>query len=328
MKKKTNLFILILYLICSIGCTSDDDELLYLTKAQNIEALSTRTMAITVCVDAYVEVGGYSEYKGTTCETYYGGAGGGGSTPSGGYDPGGFPQHGIFEDHGSGGSSGVQSYYVGDKWKFYFPKVQKIYDTQSTLNVTQKSDLEYVLELFYIFPSDFLKMYNKLLAKNIRFKFSVDPSIEANAQYNGQDNSIKFKYEGNISWTYLIEEIVHAVQKNCYYENTMNDKYKNYEFEAKVFIDLVNGIGGESESIDVMVEYRPRLTDMSEPFYSEYYKWINKIIDQGVMAGSDYDTFNSFCNSWNPPKGEYAPDFVPELIQEFFRKPRPPMPLP
>lgn len=171
-------------------------------------------------------------------------------------------------------------------------------------------------------------MYNKLLAKNIRFKFSVDPSIPYSAVYNGQDNSIKFQSKGNISWTYLIEEIVHAVQKNCYYGNTMNDKYKNYEFEAKVFIDLVNGIGGKAEGIDILVENRPTQTDGSELFGAEYYTWINKIIDKGVMAGSDYDTFNSLCNMWNPPKGEYAPNFVPKLIQEFFRKPRPPMPLP
>lgn len=320
MKKKSHFFILILYLIGNTGCSSDDDELLYLTKAQNIEALSTRSVAVTVCQDAYVDVGGYSEYKGTTCTTTYIGGGGG----SAGYSPGGFPQYGVFEDQGTGGNG--YAYYVGDKWQFYFPKVQSIYGLGSTLNVVQKSQLEHVLELFDIFPSDFKAMYKKLLNKNIRFKFSIDFSILSEAQYNGRDNSIKFQSENNISWTYLIEELVHAVQRNCYYGNTMDDKYKNYEFEAKVFIDLVNGICGKAEGIDMLIEARPAQTDGSEPFGSLYNKWIREIIDRGFISGSDYNTYNSLCDLWNPPKGENMPNFTPQLIEEFFRKPHPPKP--
>lgn len=314
---------LILYLIGNIGCSSEEEDYLSLAKQENIEALSasTRSVVITVCSDAFVDVGGYSEYKGTTCKTY---SVGGGGIPSGRYSPGGFPQHGKFEDQGTGGRG--NSYYIGDLWKFKFPKMQEIYDAESTLNVKQKSHLEHVFKLFDEFPSDYKKMLNKLLAQNIRIKFSIDPTISNSAEYNGLYNTIRFKSESHISWTYLIEEIVHAVQKICYYKSTMNNKYKNYEFEAQVFIDLVNGISGASGGIGMLVEYRPRQNNTNPVFYDEYTKWIDGIIKKGTMTGSDYNTFNSLCDMWAPPSGGSAiPNFVPKLIEEFFRKPHPPI---
>lgn len=97
------------------GC-GEDFLLQEISSDKNVETLrSTRSMVVTVCSDAYVDVAGYSEYKGTTCRTYTVGSVGG--LGYGEYHPGGFPQNGSATDRGSGGN-GERNYYVGDKLVF------------------------------------------------------------------------------------------------------------------------------------------------------------------------------------------------------------------
>lgn len=202
----------------------------------NVAALlTTRSVAVTVCSDAYVEVGGYSEYKGTTCRTYIGGGGGGGLGP-GEYYPGGFPQYGTATDRGSGG--GGKSFYVGDNWYFTFKNISPIYGYGSTLNLVEKSNLEAVFSIMKTMPQDFDKLVDLLVRRNLRIDFKTNSDLKTAAQYDGKTRTILFHDADEINWDHFREELIHAVQHLCYYGDSMTDKYRNYEFEAKVFIDL------------------------------------------------------------------------------------------
>lgn len=146
------------------GCTEDYFPGQF-SVDENLKALlSTRSVAVTVCSDAYVEAGGYSEYKGTTCRTFVGGGEGLGS---GQYYPGGFPQNGSATDTGSGAGGG-RTFYVGDNWHFEFKNMSRLYGYGSTLDLVGKSHLEAVFSIQKTMPQDFDKLVDRLVRRHLR----------------------------------------------------------------------------------------------------------------------------------------------------------------
>lgn len=312
----------IIILICcfwGISCTEENDLL-----EENVNALlETRSVPVIVteCRDAYVDVGNVVVYKGTTCQSYY--VGGGGPPPGGGYSPGGFPEYGTAKDEGSRGGSGFHQYYVGDKWIFEFPDISCIYHQLSTLDVVQKARLEKVMETFAYMPSDYTKLLNKLVNKNIKIKFSVDENSPYPAFFKTGTNEIVFNNTSTILWEYFIEELVHAVQYDIY-GDTMISAIKNFEFEAQAFIDIVNVVSDRYDENSDVVRFIPTQHDPNSVFNKDYREWIESLRNRGYLSSNDYFIYFDLCDLWSGAPGVCNPGLEPQLLHEFFRKPRPP----
>lgn len=240
------------------------------------------------------------------------------------YHPGGFPQNGSATDRGSGGN-GERNYYVGDNWYFQFKNISPLYGYGSTLNVVEKSHLEAVFSIMKTQPQDFDKLVDMLVRRSLKINFKIDPTISYDALYDGETCSILFRHSDAINWENFREELVHAVQHLCYYGDNMNKKYKNFEFEAKVFIDLSYGIAVYYDNLFYLFNYIPPMTDLRPEFSDAYEGWIMNIFKKGWIPGSEYVGFNSLCEMWQGYAGIYLPTFDPKLIKASFGRVRPPL---
>lgn len=289
----------------------------------------SRYMAITICKDAFVTVGGdengnggYTSYKGTTCKTVYASGG----VSAGWYEAGGFPQHGTATDTGSGGGNGNASYYIGDNWEFRFPKLEEIYGPNSTLNVKEKSELEHVLQAISTYPMEYSKIYEKLKAKNIRISFKIDPNINSDAQYNMSDSTISFKHFSYIDLIRLSEELLHAAQHRLYYKNVMSAQYKDYEFEVKCFNDISHWIGIVYDGLPYIAStYYATFSDTNPIFFGNYKKFIDSISVLGYFPRSMVPMFNELADEWNGYSGSHLTSFTPKMLLDMFGKPRQPL---
>ena len=310
-------FLFGLFLFHLSGCTEDDLLKNEATDVKNNPM--TRTMAyITICTDAYVEVGGYSVYKGTTCETHV--AGSWADIPLSGkqYYPDGFP--GKYQVSGGGGGFG-QTGVRG----FNFVKLGEIYGSGSSLNLMEKADLEKVLEELANQPKEYRLILELFVQNKIKIDFRIDPNIKFPALYDKNTKSIKFRDRSEIRWYNFSEELLHAAQHLIFYGDAMDMGYKNYEFEAKVFYDLAYGLAstGLDEPSFPYVNYLPTCTDDNPYFVSEYETWMKNLLDLRLFPGSEQGRFNELCEEWQGYSGSSLPNFNPALILHFFRKPRP-----
>lgn len=180
------------------------------------------------------------------------------------------------------------------------------------------------METFAYMPFDYTKLLNKLVNKNIKIKFSVDENSPYPAFFKTGTNEIVFNSTSAILWQNFIEELVHAVQYDIY-GNAMISAIKNFEFEAKAFIDLVNSFSVYHDTNTAMIEYRPNQSDPNTTFHSKYRMWIESFYDKNSFSSSDYNTYFELCELWSGAPGVCNPGLQPQLIQEFFRKPRPPI---
>ncbi|MGV8091764.1 MAG: hypothetical protein AB2L24_07865 [Mangrovibacterium sp.] len=93
----------------------------------------------------------------------------------------------------------------------------------------------------------------------------------------------------------------------------MTTTIKNYEYEAKVFQDLVCYFGEN---------YCPDIgsIDQSPDFMDEYKTWITGIVGIGDFTENDVTQFNNLCEEWvnNRYNTTFDPDFTPEIILEYF----------
>ena len=249
----------------------------------------------------------------------------GGGGP-GWYIAGGFPEYGTQTDYGSGG--GGNGFYIGDNWQFGFPNLTKIYRYDSSLNVFQKSKLEHVIEMFYEDTTipDYKKLYKKLLDNDVRIKFLADSTSVSPAYYNTADVSITFRYDTDVNWNSLLEELVHAVQHNCYYHSTMNAAYKNYEFEAKVFIDVAQAIALLYDGYDIIPYYKTPMSDGTNSFEQSFFYWLFSIGQKGYISPVDFAEYEYLCSQWQGYGGTYNASIQPKLLKAFFGKVRPPQP--
>lgn len=173
---------------------------------------------------------------------------------------------------------------------------------------------------------DYKKLYKKLLDNEVRIKFLADFTSASPAYYNTADVSITFRYDTDVNWNSLLEELVHAVQHNCYYHSTMNAAYKNYEFEAKVFIDVVNNIALLYDGYNVGFINIITMTDTTPSFVSSYNEWVERVGERGYITSSDFAEYEVLCSQWQEYNGTYNSSIQPNLLRAFFGRIRPPQP--
>jgi len=335
MKTVTYLFLL---LFCQIiltylfsGCTAVDDVLLedmerisqISSDTEDNNSLSLRSVTI-VCVDAYVDVGSYSVYKGTTCWR----VGTGSGIPVGQRPPEAPPASAsgpIYNPDGYPTSQGGTGFNANQNvWQFPFRGLQnsKLYGYSSNLNLKEKELLISVLELFNDANTseDFKKIFNYLTARGTRINFKMDNTIANPAMYDLTNKEITFRYISDINLNSLIEELIHAVQDVGFYGSTMYSMRKNCEFEAKVIRDLA----AHFRSIDYgdcLGTYIGSINE-SDSFENEYRIFIDQILTNRRF--NDTYQFNDLCNRWTSYSGSYMNNFNPRVLQYLFGKIRPP----
>lgn len=191
------------------GCTTDDLSNESDSLDQNIQALTTRTtVAITKCVDAYVNIGGYEEYNGTHCWTEYyetGGGGSGGALSGDEYYPDSYPA-----------SEGGGSWVPGTSQQFNYSNLNKLYAPGSTTNLAFKENLNEILGQFIQRGDSYASVFDLLIESHAKIKFVINPNIEYEALYDKNCETIFSKDISSISLFAFSEELLHAAQHQCF----------------------------------------------------------------------------------------------------------------
>lgn len=321
-----------IFIFFMASCTNEASDSFI---SETFEAgISRRSMpvVVTICIDAYITIGGggslggvsHTVYKGTTCRTclvdeQY-------ELNPDEYEAGGFPDYGTAIDKGSGGGGGNgKRYYVGDKWEFNFSQMAKIYASNSNLNAYQKGLLENVISKFNELYKPYPALYDRLVKDSIRINFKMDTTIIRSAGYKPHDCSISFKDEASINCENLAEEIIHAVQHQVFYGKDMDEKYKNFEFEAKVFHDFVYSKALFYDNLDANFAFWATMTYSDPLFVEQYQNWICECAKRGCMPSSEFKTYNDLCKQWKGYPGEYKESMTPKLLEFYFRKADPPI---
>ena len=282
------------------------------------EEVGTKAIVpIVICQDAFVEVGGYSEYKGTHCYLDYMEMGT--ELEIGQYIPDGYPA-----------SAGGGSFSEGDDWYFNFHLLEDVYGQSSTLNLLEKDKLQSAIDAYPSQPEQYVKAYKWLITQDPRVEitFKMDTTLKDwPAQYDKDKKTISFRSRGDIHWSSVAEELLHVLQHQCFYGSTMDPKYKNYEFEVAVFRDLAFNIANKLANTDLDKEgyYGSFCTfSVDNPHYDEYDRWLNKLVDAGYFNGNGELEFNKLCSYWDNVSGETLTNFTPQLLRKFFDKPQKP----
>lgn len=308
------LFSLLVSNLILCGCSQDDLQVPETRKISDSSSdITTQTMvAVTKCVDAYVEVGGYMYYKDTRCHTEWV-EGGGGGLNEGEYYPGEFPSSGSQ-------NAGDNGWQPGTTQNFTYEDLKEFYQAGSTPNLEFKSKLNEAIKRFYQQGEIYEKVYNLMVQSHVKIKFILKPEIK-DPYYDRLTKSIYLKDEDSFSVFKFSEEMLHAAQHQCFYDNLMDMNYKNYEFEVKVFYDLAHQF---YICAYPAIDYLPTYTDTREEFRDAYISWIeNNIYAIRFFPPAQIMEFNYLCGMWEGYKGSNLPSFKPLLIQRFFNKPIP-----
>lgn len=261
-----------------------------------------RTMVcISKCVDYYVTVGSYTEYKGTRCWNEYYSIGGGGGEYSGGeYNPGNF-------NIGNG--------TIENKSFFTFNRLEELYGSRSNLNMEEKAILNSLLNSIHSSCQLYQDVYSLFTRSNIKIDFIIDPNIGYPAYY--LNKTIKIRNIKQLDIFNFTEEFLHSIQDLCFYHEQMEPSHKNCEFEAKVFQDLVNTLYSENIGLRDI----PLITDERPEFGELYREWMEELINKKCFNSGDQTYFNYLCKEWQGYKGNFNPNFSPKLLLHFFSKP-------
>lgn len=298
---------------------------------ENYEGISTRSLPVVVieCVDAYVDVGGVTSYKGTHCWVVSGGESGrvpsdikGPISPI--FKPNGFPQS---EKPGGSFNDGSK------RWYFSFSKFVSIpiyNSTKSKLNLLDREALQSVIAIIPRSPEGYRDLYNYIVNKKMTFTFKVDNSISSPAQIDPEKNEITFRHNSDITLEYLMEELFHAVQYHFLYKGKMNNMYKNYEFEAQVFRDFSFILCLNDPSCDMgMGGYAGiNYSNVDPAFRKKYIEWMRMVEQSGWVSPYLLSEFEDMCKEWKGIDREFLPGFTPRGIYQFLSKkpPKPPKP--
>lgn len=298
--------VLLFYLVslaCSCSSTEEWDEKEMKQISSAIPGTSTRAMlCVSKCVDYYVTVGNVSVYKDTYCWNEYYAVGGGGG-----------------DDYYSGGEYNPGDFNIGNsttenKSHYTFDRLQDLYGAGSNLNMAEKEALNSILNSFKASCQVYQDVYDLLLSTNIKIKFVIDPKCEYPAHY--LNKVLTIRNMKTLELFQLTEELLHAVQELCFYQEQMEPAHKNCEFEAKVFQDLVYRFytyTGFSEF--------PLITDQRPDFGMSYRTWLDDLENKKCFTASDQFYFNYLCNEWQGYGGNYNSNFRPQLLLRFFSKP-------
>lgn len=292
----------LVFLLCSCSSFEEWEEEPVKQTSSSLGVPMRTMVCISKCVDYYVTVGNYSVYKDTYCwnEYYPIGGGGTGDYYTGGeYDPGDF---------------NVGNATTENKSHYTFDRLQELYGAGSNLNMAEKEALNSMINAFKASCVVYPEVYNLLLSTKVKIKFVIDPNCKYPAHY--LNKVLTIKNIKALELFQLTEELLHAVQDLCFYQEQMEPAHKNCEFEAKVFQDLVYKFytyTGFSEF--------PLITDERPEFGKSYRTWLDELEQKKCFTASDQSYFNYLCNEWQGYGGNYNPNFRPQLLLRFFSKP-------
>lgn len=85
--------------------------------------------------------------------------------------------------------------------------------------------------------SNHQKLFDKLVDSKVQITFQLGDTKDGPATFSR--NVISFRDSESITYSSFIEEFIHAVQYNCFYNYNMNPQYGNFELEAKMIIDIL-----------------------------------------------------------------------------------------
>lgn len=313
--RKNNMRYLILSVPLLFFSCDEEKTVLELGVPENVETKAI--IPIVICQDAFVEVGGYSEYKGTHCYLDYMEMGT--ELEIGQYIPDGYPA-----------SAGGGSFSEGDDWYFNFHLLEDVYGQSSTLNLLEKDKLQSAIDAYPSQPEQYVKAYKWLITQDPRVEitFKMDTTLKDwPAQYDKDKKTISFRSRGDIHWSSVAEELLHVLQHQCFYGSTMSAEYKNYEFEVAVFRDLAFGIADKLalENPDLPYYGGASATfPYGHPYHKAYTDWLKGLIDAGYFNGNGQAEFNKFCSYWPAIDGKVLTTFTPQLLRKFFDKPQKP----
>lgn len=278
------------------------------------QPLTKGWMEVETCVDAFVSAGGYEVYKGTHCWTCMQ------FVPDGELPP----DQWVVPGSGASEYNGKIPTYA----EFYtYTNLTQIYGSRSTFTTGQKMLLNSAIVEFRD-RSSYLGKIIQYLRDNycvinfgIKHVYSASGEL-ATAAFVGKDSAIYFRDEAAITVENLEEELIHAVQYYQFYQKDMNMKYKNYEFEAKVFRDLAMAFDKNSLGPP---KYCPVYGYPDDYYHDSYVVWIERIAEFREFIGTTRNEYMRFCNDWNHPAypGEYNPAIEPKMLRYYFPKQQP-----
>lgn len=204
-------------------------------------------------------------------------------------------------------------------------KLKGIYDlNRSTLTLPQTKVLA---ETITFFSRTSIGEFACNLFKEHPLAFIISSSIPSPAQFERNIGAIKFREcEVMANYKQTCEELVHAVQYYGFYGNEMTTKYANFDFEAKVLVDISvieesipTGLIGIS-FMENYPEYNNHCT--------EYANFIEGMAWDTIDKTTILEKYKNFANTWyefqkDPSKGEtpYGKmildlDMIPKVLKE------------
>ena len=149
----------------------------------------------------------------------------------------------------------------------------------------------------------FERLYFLLSRKTLYIK--MDPMIGVNAQYDKSTNTISYRTETDILNIYFDEELIHAAQAIEYGDRMLN-KYKNFEFEAKVLRDLV---AHRAEGGAFIGSF-----NMDDQFMGQYQDFILDMCDRKSISDIDIQLYFDFLERWTGYPGIVDKSILPQLL--------------
>lgn len=169
--------------------------------------------------------------------------------------------------------------------------------TDSSFTSEDKTKLRVTLiDFLETKAGDFL--YDKIMKEDGSFKITFDigntvtNSVDGEewkgpAAYHKEDNIISFRDSETIGLGYLGEEFTHAVQ-DYVYGDQMTTKNPNYEFEAKLISDIINGNYSNQKGFNDV---------------KGYIGFIDNITTGTYTSSTIVDAYNEYYTQWNDPDG-------------------------
>lgn len=160
------------------------------------------------------------------------------------------------------------------------------------------------------------KIYEMLVDKHTALDFKIDSKAPNNAYFDKGSNSIVFKSEETINAFNLREELIHAVQYNAVYGDKMSNSYTNFEFEAKILVDIDINLN------DFAITYIGTMgMSDNDDYCSSYENFIEGLISNSIKNDQVLgETFNELGETWTSEGGSYDGVFDPEISPDLLIK--------